>query len=63
MTTDAAANDSDFGLTGIASDTPPLALEPKTLANGRQDSGEFLVVDTTRLPVHTQTKTVSIKVG
>ena len=24
---------------------------------------EFLVVDTTKLPVHTETKTVSIKVG
>jgi hypothetical protein len=38
-------------------------LKPKTLANGRQDTGEFLVVDTTKLPAHTQTTTVSIKVG
>ena len=57
------ANDSDFGLAGIASDTPPFKLKPKTLANGRQDSGEFLVVDTTKLPAKTQSKTVSIKVG
>ena len=57
------ANDSDFGLAGIASDTPPFRLKPKTLANGRKDSGEFLVVDTTKLPAKTQSKTVSIKVA
>lgn len=57
------ANDSDFGLAGIESETPPFALKPKTLANGRPDTGEFLVVDTTKLPAQTQTKTVSIKVG
>jgi len=27
------------------------------------DTGEFLVVDTTKLPAETQTVTVSIKVG
>jgi hypothetical protein len=57
------ANDSDFGLAGIESDTPPFKLKPKTLANGRPDTGEFLVVDTTKLPPQTQQKTVSIKVG
>jgi hypothetical protein len=57
------ANDSDFGLAGLASETPPFTLKPKTLANGRQDTGEFLVVDTTKLPAKTQTTTVSIKVG
>ena len=57
------ANDSDFGLAGLASETPPFTLKPKTLANGRQDSGEFLVVDTTKLPAKTQTTTVFIKVG
>jgi hypothetical protein len=57
------ANDSDFGLAGLASEAPPFTLKPKTLANGRQDTGEFLVVDTTKLPAHTQTTTVSIKVG
>jgi hypothetical protein len=57
------ANDSDFGLAGIASDTPPFKLKPKILANGRQDSGEFLVVDTTKLPPQTRQQTVSIKVG
>ena len=57
------ANDSDFGLAGIDSETPPLKLKPKTLANGRQDTGEFLVVDTTKLPARTQTTTVSINVS
>jgi hypothetical protein len=57
------ANDSDFGLAGLASETPPFKLKPKTLANGRQDSSEFLVVDTTKLPPQTRQQTVSIKVG
>jgi hypothetical protein len=57
------SNDSDFGLAGLASETPPFTLKPKTLANGRQDTGEFLVVDTTKLPAKTQATTVSIKVG
>jgi hypothetical protein len=57
------ANDSDFGLAGLASEAPPFTLKPKTLANGRQDTGEFLVVDTTKLPARTQTLTVTIKVG
>jgi hypothetical protein len=57
------ANDSDFGLAGLASEAPPFTLKPKTLANGIQDTGEFLVVDTTKLPARTQMTTVSIKVG
>jgi hypothetical protein len=57
------SNDSDFGLAGLASKTPPFTLKPKMLANGRQDTGEFLVVDTTKLPARTQTRTVAIKVG
>jgi hypothetical protein len=57
------ANDSDFGLAGLDSETPPLALKPKTLANGLQDTGEFLVVDTTKLPLQTSEATVEIKVG
>lgn len=57
------SNDSDFGLAGLASETPPFSLKPKTLANGRQDTGEFLVVDATQLPAKTQTTTLSIKVG
>jgi hypothetical protein len=44
------ANDSDFGLAGIEGETPPFTLKPKALANGRPDTGEVLVVDTTKLP-------------
>ncbi|WP_084454351.1 esterase-like activity of phytase family protein [Mycobacterium interjectum] len=57
------ANDSDFGLAGLASDAPPFQLKPKMLPNGTQDSGEVLVVDTTRLPATTESVTVPINVG
>ncbi len=57
------SNDSDYGLVGIESETPPFTLTPKTLANGAQDSGAFLVVDTTKLPPTTRTTTVSVNVG
>ena len=57
------ANDSDFGLAGLASNTPPFALKPKILPNGAQDSGEFLRVDTTKLPATTESVTVPIRVG
>ncbi|WP_231982533.1 esterase-like activity of phytase family protein [Mycobacterium sp. E787] len=60
------ANDSDFGLAGLAGGpaaTPPFQLTPKMLPNGTQDSGEILVVDTTRLPATTESVTVPIKVG
>lgn len=57
------ANDSDFGLAGLASRTPPFALTPKILPNGTQDSGEILIVDTTQLPAKMETVTVPIKVG
>ena len=57
------ANDSDFGLAGLASDTPPFQPKPKMLPNGTQDSGEILTVDMTRLPATTESVTVPIKVG
>ena len=60
------ANDSDFGLAGLAagsSATPPFALKPKILPNGTQDSGEVLKVDTTQVPANTESVTVPIKVG
>jgi len=57
------ANDSDFGLAGIESQTPPFKLKPTVLASGRPDTGEFLVVDTTKLPPQTRQQTVSVKVG
>jgi len=57
------ANDSDFGLAGLASDTPPFNLKPKVLQNGTQDSGETLTVDMTKLPAKTESVTVPITVG
>lgn len=57
------ANDSDFGLGGLANNTPPFALKPKILPNGAQDDGEVLAVDTTKLPPIMESETVSIKVG
>jgi hypothetical protein len=57
------ANDSDFGLAGIESGSMPMKLEPKTLANGRPDTGEVLVVDTTKLPAQKSEVTVPIRVG
>jgi hypothetical protein len=57
------ANDSDFGLAGLASQTPPFTLKPKILPNGTQDSGEILTVDTTLLPAKMETVMVPIKVG
>ena len=57
------SNDSDFGLLGLGPSTAPPTLKPKTLPNGRQDSEEFLVVDTTRLPPRTETTAISVQVG
>ena len=57
------SNDSDFGLLGLGPASAPGTLEPKTLPNGRQDSEEFLVVDTTKLPPRTETTTISVRVG
>ncbi|MFI6871004.1 esterase-like activity of phytase family protein [Nocardia sp. NPDC050406] len=57
------ANDSDFGLDGIANDQPPFTLKAKTQPNGLQDTGEILAVDTTKLPARTTTETVTIDIG
>ncbi|WP_084298852.1 esterase-like activity of phytase family protein [Mycobacterium genavense] len=57
------ANDSDFGLQGLASTTPPFALKPKTLPNGAQNSGEILTVDLRKLPPTMEAETIPIKVG
>ncbi|RSM35670.1 esterase-like activity of phytase family protein [Amycolatopsis balhimycina DSM 5908] len=56
------SNDNDFGIDGVTNAAPPYALHPKTLPDGRQDDGEYLVVDTTRLPAATSTATVTIDV-
>ncbi|MGW4738107.1 esterase-like activity of phytase family protein [Nocardia xishanensis] len=57
------ANDSDFGLAASEGEQPPFRLKPKTLPDGRQDTGEILVVDTAKLPAATETHRVSVKVG
>jgi hypothetical protein len=57
------ANDSDFGLDGLASTTPPFALKPKMQPNGAQDNGEILTVDMRKLPPTMETETIPIKVG
>jgi hypothetical protein len=56
------ANDSDFGVDAATGDTPPFGLHAKTLPDGRQDDGEYLAVDTTRLPAAVRTATVRITV-
>ncbi|MGK8491654.1 esterase-like activity of phytase family protein [Nocardia asiatica] len=56
------ANDSDFGIEAATGDQPPFGLEPKLLANGAQDSGEVLMVDTAKLPAETRTRTITITV-
>jgi hypothetical protein len=53
------SNDDDFGIGGVASPTPPFQLTEKVNpATGRQDGGEFLIIDTTRLPALPQSDTV-----
>ncbi len=44
------SNDSDFGIAGVTGITAPFTLTPKLLPNGRQDDGEFLAVDMTKVP-------------
>ncbi|KAA9150784.1 esterase-like activity of phytase family protein [Amycolatopsis acidicola] len=56
------SNDSDFGIDGVTNDAPPYELHPKTLPDGTQDDGEFLAIDTTKLPAETTTATVRITV-
>ena len=56
------SNDNDFGIDGLANDTPPFELQAKILPNGQQDDGEYLSVDTTKLGDPVDTATVSIYV-
>jgi hypothetical protein len=58
------SNDSDFGIDGLAQDTTaPFTLHAKVSpTTGRQDDGEFLAIDTTKLPAATSTATVTITV-
>ncbi|MDN3356544.1 esterase-like activity of phytase family protein [Actinomadura sp. DC4] len=57
------SNDNDFGVDGVTNATPPFQLHAKTLPDGTQDDGEYLLVDTTKLPAVTRTATVTIRVG
>lgn len=57
------ASDSDFGVDGLASTTPPFALKPKMAPNGAQDSGEILTVDLRKLPPAMEAEAIPIKVG
>ncbi|MFE0023850.1 esterase-like activity of phytase family protein [Amycolatopsis sp. NPDC059021] len=56
------ANDNDFGIDHVTNSAPPYQLGPKLLPGGRQDDGEYLVVDTAKLPAATSTATVTISV-
>lgn len=58
------SNDSDFGIDGLTqSATTPFTLHAKVSpATGKQDDGEFLAVDMTKLPAATSTATVTISV-
>ncbi|WP_236794187.1 esterase-like activity of phytase family protein [Amycolatopsis sp. GM8] len=56
------SNDNDFGIDGVTNDAPPFQLHAKTLPNGQQDDGEYLAIDTTKLPAKTHTTTIRITV-
>jgi hypothetical protein len=58
------SNDSDFGINGLEPGTAtPYTLHAKVSpTTGEQDDGEFLTVDTSRLPAATSTATVTITV-
>ncbi|UFS58953.1 esterase-like activity of phytase family protein [Subtercola endophyticus] len=57
------SNDSDFGLSGSEDGVSnPFVLVPKILADGTQDDGQYLEVDTSKLPATPVTTTVSITV-
>ena len=57
------SNDSDFGIDGITNTTAPFQLRAKVSpATGKQDDGEYLVIDLTRLPASLDTATVTFSV-
>jgi hypothetical protein len=56
------SNDNDFGIAGLANSTAPFQLAPKILPNGQQDDGEYLAIDTDRLPAAVTSATVTIVV-
>jgi hypothetical protein len=56
------SNDSDFGIAGLANDTPTFQLQAKILPNGQQDDGEYLSTDTRHLADAPSTASVTIEV-
>ncbi|MCX6043718.1 MAG: ExeM/NucH family extracellular endonuclease [Chloroflexi bacterium] len=55
------SNDSDFGIDGVTNAAAPFQLRAKlSPATGKQDNGEFLVIDLTRLPLTVSSATVTI---
>ncbi|HVW43871.1 MAG TPA: esterase-like activity of phytase family protein [Amycolatopsis sp.] len=56
------SNDSDFGIDGITNSMAPYALHAKILPNGKQDDGEILTIDTSKLDHKPDTVTVRITV-
>jgi Esterase-like activity of phytase len=57
------SSDSDFGISGVLNAAPPWQLQAKiSPATGKQDDGEYLAIDMTRLPAQTSTATVTIHV-
>ena len=57
------SNDSDFGIDGVMGTEVPYRLHAKVSpVTGRQDDGEFLVVDPARLPARTATAAVTVTV-
>jgi hypothetical protein len=58
------SNDSDFGISGVTNNAPPWQLQPKiSPATGKQDDGEYLEIDMSKLPAATSTATVTIHVS
>jgi len=55
------SNDSDFGIGGTTGTTAPFTLAPKVGPDGKVDSGEFLVVDLTKVQHPTSTATVTLE--
>lgn len=58
------SNDSDFGIDGLTNNTSPFTLHAKTSpTTGKQDDGEYLVIDMTAQPANTSSATVTFTVN
>ena len=55
------SNDSDFGIDGLTNSVAPFQLHAKVSpVTGKQDDGEYLVIDLTQLPASVSSATVTI---